>query len=381
MSDHVEDGGAAGCTLMDRWHQFRVRMVANPRFQKWAASFPLTRWVARRRARSLFDLCAGFVYTQVLYAVVRLDLIGTLSDGPLPAPLLAQRVGLDEAAGRRLFAAAASLDLLSDRGNDVYGLGDLGAAILGNAGVGEMVLHHATLYADLRDPVALLRGEGRTALSTYWSYTDRDAPDLGGHEKASDYSALMASSQPMIVEDVLDAYPVDRHNRLLDVGGGTGGFALAAAGRAPDLHVHVVDLPTVTEIARQRFDDAGLGDRAEATGLDFHKEALPKGADLISLIRVCFDHPDEQVVRLLSSARTALASGGRLLIAEPMADQQAADPVADAYFGFYLLAMGGGRCRTPDALTDLLGRAGFSRVERRRLRRPMLAGLLVARAD
>jgi len=85
MSDHVEDGGAGGRTLADRWHRFRVRMVADPRFQKWAASFPLTRWVARRRARSLFDLCAGFVYTQVLYAVVRLDLIGTLSDGPLPA--------------------------------------------------------------------------------------------------------------------------------------------------------------------------------------------------------------------------------------------------------------------------------------------------------
>ena len=37
-----------------------------PRFQRWAANSPLTRWIARRRARALFDLCAGFVYSQIL---------------------------------------------------------------------------------------------------------------------------------------------------------------------------------------------------------------------------------------------------------------------------------------------------------------------------
>ena len=43
-------------------------------FQRFAASFALTRPIARRRAGALFDLCAGFVYSQILFACVRLKL-------------------------------------------------------------------------------------------------------------------------------------------------------------------------------------------------------------------------------------------------------------------------------------------------------------------
>jgi demethylspheroidene O-methyltransferase len=40
------------------------RLIASARFQRWAAGFFLTRWIARRKARSVFDLVAGFVYSQ-----------------------------------------------------------------------------------------------------------------------------------------------------------------------------------------------------------------------------------------------------------------------------------------------------------------------------
>ncbi|MFZ4534249.1 MAG: hypothetical protein ACOYOJ_20875, partial [Alsobacter sp.] len=59
----------------DRWYAWRDRTIASPAFQRWAAGFPLTRPVARRRAAELFDLVAGFVSSQVLAAVVRLRLL------------------------------------------------------------------------------------------------------------------------------------------------------------------------------------------------------------------------------------------------------------------------------------------------------------------
>ncbi len=40
-----------------------------------------------------------------------------------------------------------------------------------------MVEHHALLYADLADPVALLRGDERdTALRRYWAYAAGAGP-------------------------------------------------------------------------------------------------------------------------------------------------------------------------------------------------------------
>ena len=64
--------------LRERWLAFRNRTVARPAFQRWAAGFPLTRGIARRNTRALFDLCAGFVYSQTLFACIRLDVFGAL---------------------------------------------------------------------------------------------------------------------------------------------------------------------------------------------------------------------------------------------------------------------------------------------------------------
>jgi len=42
--------------LIDRWYALRDRLLADPTFQRRATAFPLTRPIARRRARALFDL-------------------------------------------------------------------------------------------------------------------------------------------------------------------------------------------------------------------------------------------------------------------------------------------------------------------------------------
>ena len=54
--------------LAERWFELRNRLLASPAFQSWASAFPLTRPIARRRAKAAFDLTAGFVYSQVLLA-------------------------------------------------------------------------------------------------------------------------------------------------------------------------------------------------------------------------------------------------------------------------------------------------------------------------
>src|SRR5690606_30289912 len=107
----------------------------------------------------LFDLVAGFVYSQVLLACVRLRVFDRLADGVASLSDLAVHTGLDEPALRRLLDAAVSLDLLERRGLAQYGLGPLGAPLAHNPGLTAMVEHHSRLYADLQDPVALLRGD------------------------------------------------------------------------------------------------------------------------------------------------------------------------------------------------------------------------------
>jgi demethylspheroidene O-methyltransferase len=415
------DGGDATpwwVGLRERWRDWRHQTVARPGFQRWAAAFPLTRPVARTQARELFDLVAGFVYSQVLLACVRLRVFDALAAGPLSLAQLAQRVGLPAEGAERLVAAAVALRLLERRRGARVALGQLGAPMVGNGAIAAMVEHHATLYADLTDPVALLRREARPGMAGYWPYAaladqtasaEATAGATGGvgekADKAGDgnefgtglgtgpgagpasldgarvaeYSALMTASQPLVTEQVLAAYRFDRHRVLLDVGCGEGSFAAAVAAQAPRLRLMLFDLPAVAERARERLAGLGLADRCRTYGGDFFRDPLPAGADLVSLVRVCFDHPDERVLRLLRNVRQALPDHGHVLLAEPLAGERGVEAMGDAYFGFYLLAMGRGRTRTVDELDQLLQAAGFEPAQVRPTHLPLNTGLIVAR--
>lgn len=306
---------------------------------------------------------------------MELDLFRRLADGPRLPARIAPEIALSPEAAERLMAAAAALGLLERRRDGAYGLGPHGAALLGAGGVAEMVRHHALFYDDLADPVALLRGTaGPTKLAEFWGYA-------GGHRtrelapgETAPYTALMAASQAMIAEEVLAAYPVARHRLLMDVGGGNGTFLSAVAAKAPKLRLRLFDLPAVAEAAKAR-----LGGRVEALGGDFFADPLPEGADLVSLVRIVHDHDDGPALALLKQVRRALAPGGRLIVAEPMAGVPGAGRMGDAYFGFYMLAMGAGRTRREEELRAMLREAGFTDIRRRRTRRPFLTGVLVAR--
>jgi demethylspheroidene O-methyltransferase len=281
---------------------------------------------------------------------------------------------------KTLLEAAASLRLLDRRGDERYGLGPLGAAMLGNPGIAAMVEHHATLYADLADPVALLRGEGDDrSLSRYWPYAGDAAPSELTREMVSPYTALMSASQPMVAEMVLAAYSFARHRCLLDVGGGDGSFLIAAGRQAPALQLSLFDLPGVAGIARDKFAAEKLGNRASVAEGSFLTDPLPKGADAISLIRVVHDHDDDAVLNLFARVRETLPRDGILVIGEPMSDASGADSIS-AYFNLYLLAMGSGRPRNFAALQKLLKQSGFGEVRQRQTRIPMIASVVVARS-
>lgn len=365
--------------LIEHWREARNRLLANRKFQRWAAAFPLTRPIARRQAHALFDLCAGFVYSQVLLACIRLRLFELLADGPRTAADLAAAMQLPVAKAEKLLRAAVSLDLVEARAGGQYGLGIQGAALVGNPSIAAMIEHHAMLYDDLRDPVALLRdGGGSTKLSAFWPYATTASPAGLAAEQVRPYTALMAQSQELIASDLLDAYDIRRHHCLLDVGGGDGAFASAVAARAPGLQLMVFDLPPIAALARERFETERLSMRAKAYGGSFLDDPLPAGADIVSLVRVLHDHDDDATLTLLRAVRRAIRDDGVLLLAEPMSETHGVARIADAYFGLYLLAMGSGHPRTPAQLEKLLGKAGFGRFRRVPTNRPFLLRALIA---
>lgn len=365
--------------VMDGFRRWRDQRIADPAFQAWATRFPLTRGIANRQGAALYDLVAGFVYSQTLLACVELDIFRKLTGGPLSVAQLSMRTGLPEPALRRLAQSAAALDLLAVRGGDHYALGPLGAALIGAPGVEEMIRHHPMFYRDLEDPLALLQaGRGTTELSKFWRYVAPD-PDTGvAAPEAAAYSELMAVSQRMVATETLAVHPMAGVRHLMDIGGGEGAFLTAALLATPGLTGTVFDLPEVALRATPRLSAAGLADRARAVGGSFKDCALPDGADAISLVRVLYDHDAPVVRALLSRVFDALPVGGRLILSEPMSGGAKPTRAGDAYFGFYTAAMTSGTPRSPETHGALLKEAGFTGIRLLRPRQPFITRVITA---
>jgi demethylspheroidene O-methyltransferase len=371
----------ASWSWVDRFLHVRDRLYADRGFHRFASTWAPWTWITRFRSRKVFDMVGGFVYTQVITVCFQVDLFRLLADGPQDEATLSQRTGLPRDGLDRLLKAAASLRLISTRSGGRWGLGPYGGPLVHDRALARMVAHNQHFYRDLADPLGILRKAiPETGLARFWSYGAGERPQDIDPATAAEYSGIMADTIPPLAEDVLDHYDMGRHTTLMDVGGGEGLFLLAAAARHPSLRVQLFDLPAVVTRARARFDAAGLGDRAVVTGGNFHRDGLPTGADCISLVRVLLDHDDAKAQALLHEVKKALPPGGTVVVAEPFAGQRHTGPLADAYFGLYLWAMGSGRARTEAEHRQMLLAAGFGQIRRIATRTPLWTDLLVASA-
>lgn len=354
-----------------RFLLWRNRLLRSAVFQKWAARLPISQSIARQRATDLHHILAGFVYSQTLSASYKLGLLECLKDRTATLEEIADHCELEVDAAFTLVNAATAIDLLQKAGKSHWTLGELGASIHGNPGVQSMLRHHDLLYRDMADPAHLLRNREGASLRGYWPYVDGDHSDPAA---AARYSELMADSQHLIANHILDAISLTAKTRLLDVGGGTGTFARLAAERFTQTETAVFDLPQVVASIPPK-----QGHLFERYAGDMFNDPVPQGFNAISLIRILHDHNDEPVEQLLSKCFDALPSGGQLIIAEPMAETASAESIGHTYFGFYLWAMGSGRPRTKCEITRMLKRAGFRGIREKRTHIPALVRVITAK--
>ena len=78
----------------------------------------------------------------------------------------------------------------------------------------------------------------------------------------------------------------------------------------------------------------------------------------------------------MTRAYEALPPGGRLIVAEPLAETPGSAAIGHGYFGMYLWAMGSGRPRTASELTEMMSLAGFDNVREQKSAMSVLVRVL-----
>lgn len=167
--------------------------------------------------------------------------------------------------------------------------------------------------------------------------------------------------------------------RMLDIGGGSGAYSIAFAQAHPELRVDLLDLGTVTEIARRHIRAAGLEDRITLRTGDLTRDDFGSGYDLVLLSAICHMLSPGENRDLLSRVRRALNPGGRVVISDFVLEPDKTAPKFAALFSINMLAVTRGGANYNEAeYREWLEATGFNEI--RRVRLPGTAHLVIGSA-
>jgi ubiquinone/menaquinone biosynthesis C-methylase UbiE len=163
---------------------------------------------------------------------------------------------------------------------------------------------------------------------------------------------------------------------MLDVGGGSGAYAIAFAQANPQLRVEVFDQPAVLAIAQRHIREAGIEDRVSTRVGDLRTDEFGGGYDLVLVSAICHMLSEEENRNLLARTFRALAPGGRVVIQDFLLRADKTGPRAGALFSLNMLVnTRGGASYSEDEYSRWLREAGFAEV--RRVPLPGPAGVLI----
>lgn len=217
---------------------------------------------------AIFRLASGFMASKFLFAASELGLFEALADSPADLDGLAARTGLTRRCARIAADAMVALGLI-ERDGDSYANSPTAAAFLAGATPADMrpllLFWDKLSFPDWTDLAGTL-GRGRPSRA----FLEID-PELVTVMSAGIEAATAGAAAAFARTAAL---PVGA--RLLDVGGGTGSWSLAAARHDPTVRATVLEVPDVAGVARARIADAGLAGRVDVVTGDAQSGEIPR---------------------------------------------------------------------------------------------------------
>ena len=323
----------------------------------------------------VIDLIDAFRRSKAMFVGCEIGVFETLAKADATAAEVSEKIGANVGSLARLMDGLVGLGLL-EKQDDVYRntaaantylLRDSPDTLTGYVLYSNDVLYK--MWGNLGDAVK----EG----SNRWKQTfDLEGPLFSQFFRTDEsmrmFIAGMHGFGTISSASVVSAFDLSRFKKLVDLGGATGHLPMAAAERYPDMQAVVFDLPQVIKVAREHC----VGTRVECVEGDFFADELPP-ADLYALGRILHDWNEEKIARLLKKIVAALPSGGGLLIAEKLLNEDKTKPVSGTMQSLNMLICTEGRERSLSEYEALCLEAGFKVVEGRRTGAPVDATLAI----
>jgi len=302
----------------------------------------------------LQNLSYGHKQSATLMAAVKLDLFTTVAKGASKLSEIARNLGLSLLNTERLVVACTAMGLLEKEGEEYRNAPDVDRFLVKGklTYVGPWLLFSVWDFESWNDLTDHLRSDSPPrVLGLYESLTEEMARKY--HEAT--YSVGLGAGYRFARE-----VDMSRRSLLLDLGGGSGCYCIAAVQKYPQLKAIVFDFEPVCKVTREFIAQWGLEDRISTHPGDFTRDPFPPGADVMLMASNLPQYDQEVLEGVMRKAYEALLSGGEYhVVGETLTDEKDG-PLGPALWGIHEALFGShGRAHSERETKGYLAKAGF----------------------
>ena len=147
-----------------------------------------------------------------------------------------------------------------------------------------------------------------------------------------------ARKQTGVITALLDFTKV---NRILDVGGGSGAYAMAFVRTHPDASAVVFDLPEVIPLTQKYIQQSrlcGMTDKIDCIAGDYTQDDFGSGYDMVFLSAIIHSNSFDTNKRLIEKCVRAANPGGYVVVLDFIMDEDRTAPAGGTVFALNMLA-------------------------------------------
>jgi len=312
---------------------------------------------AELTADDLHQLARGFFHSRIFLTAYELGVFTALGDGRKTSTEVAEELGTDPRATDRLMNASAVLGLLhKEEGRFANAEAAARYLVKGKAEYMSGLMHTVNLW----DSWSTLTDAVRAGTAVF------ERPGGEAAERRTDaFIAAMHYGASARAERLVAMLELDGVARVLDVGGGSGGHAMAFVRARDGITAAVFDLPHVTPLTRRYVEAAGLSDKVDVVEGDAVADELPRGFDLVLMSHLLHSNSPARNEALIANGAASLNARGRLVVQDFVVDEGRAGPPRAVIFALNMLVnTAAGDTYTGAEIRGWMEAAGLTAVER-----------------
>ena len=126
---------------------------------------------------------------------------------------------------------------------------------------------------------------------------------------------------------------LSRRSRIMDIGGGSGAYCIAAAKAHPHIRAVVLDLAPVCIVAREFIAEHGASDRVTAEPCNFVTDPFPRDCDVAIMASNLPMYSRPVIASVIRKAHDALVLGGEMHLIGETTNDERTGPWGPAYWG------------------------------------------------